>query len=626
MSASGAVRFYLPLDEQLANPFFGQIVIVAKGYRGARSRLAERLQEARRARSSSASTSSSIRSSSGRRSAGRSSTGSAGPTSRRCAALAQKFAGVVGDQPACRRHRLRLERAGEGAEGRRRPGPRAPARRHLAGHRHRCSTTWSAASAITQVRDSIYLIDVVGARRATRARARSRPSRACRSPAATASRSRSPSIATIDYELEQPLVWRRNRLPTITLQASVVGDAAARRPWSSSWRPRSTSSAPRCPPGYSVAVGGAVEESAKGEGPIAAVVPLMLFLMATILMLQLQSFQKLFLVVSVAPLGLIGVVAALLLSGQPLGFVAILGVLALIGIIIRNSVILMTQIDAFREQGLAPWAAVVEATQHRMRPILLTAAAASLGMIPIAARGVLGPDGLAMIGGIIVATVLTLLFLPALYVAWYRIKEPRSLLIGPRASRPAHELTCNPKAGTPADIFLISIRPRPSNSSRSAWPTAFRDQSSKHCVRKTMAFVSLTRGSTLARGPAGWVVPTSRPWFRMPFCILTAIATGSLPGASCRTTSMRSLRLSTPTPSAIQFESGSRSLLAEPMRYLADLDRFGTRTTSIATCETKDTWNALSLTSKTTRSTPDWRPPPMVGPGVLPAFRRHHRA
>jgi len=146
--------------------------------------------------------------------------------------------------------------------------------------------------------------------------------------------------------------------------------------------------------------------------------------MATVLMLQLQSFQKLFLVVSVAPLGLIGVVTALLISGQPLGFVAILGVLALIGIIIRNSVILMAQIDTFREQGLAPWAAVIEATQHRLRPILLTAAAASLGMIPIAAEVFWSPMAIAMIGGIIVATVLTLLFLPALYVAWYRIKEP----------------------------------------------------------------------------------------------------------------------------------------------------------------------------------------------------------
>jgi multidrug efflux pump subunit AcrB len=178
------------------------------------------------------------------------------------------------------------------------------------------------------------------------------------------------------------------------------------------------------PPDYSIAIGGTVEESGKGERPIAEVVPLMLFLMATVLMMQLQSFQKLFLVVSVAPLGLIGVVAALLLTGQPLGFVAILGVLALIGIIIRNTVILVTQIDAFHAEGLTPWNAVVEATLHRTRPILLTAAAASLGMIPIAREVFWGPMAFAMIGGIVVATLLTLLFLPALYVAWYRIQEP----------------------------------------------------------------------------------------------------------------------------------------------------------------------------------------------------------
>jgi multidrug efflux pump subunit AcrB len=128
--------------------------------------------------------------------------------------------------------------------------------------------------------------------------------------------------------------------------------------------------------------------------------------------------------VSVAPLGLIGVVAALLPSGAPLGFVAILGILALIGIIIRNSVILVTQIDEYLAEGRAPWDAVVEATVHRMRPILLTAAAASLGMVPIAREVFWGPMAYAMIGGILAGTVLTLIFLPALYVGAYRIREP----------------------------------------------------------------------------------------------------------------------------------------------------------------------------------------------------------
>jgi multidrug efflux pump subunit AcrB len=182
----------------------------------------------------------------------------------------------------------------------------------------------------------------------------------------------------------------------------------------------------------------ALEESAKGEAPIIAVVPVMLLIMAFFIMVQLQSFQKLLLVVSVAPLGLIGVVIALLSSGKPLGFVAILGVLALIGIIIRNSVILVTQIDEMRRDGLEPWPAVVEATKHRMRPILLTAMAASLGMIPIAPQVFWGPMAYAMIGPIFAATFLTLFFLPALYVGWYGIHDP-SLESKERALVPGKE-------------------------------------------------------------------------------------------------------------------------------------------------------------------------------------------
>jgi multidrug efflux pump subunit AcrB len=151
----------------------------------------------------------------------------------------------------------------------------------------------------------------------------------------------------------------------------------------------------------------------------------MLIIMAFVLMVQLQSVLKLLLVVSVAPLGLIGVVAALLPFGQPLGFVAILGVLALIGIIVRNSVILIEQIDEHIAAGEHPWDAVISATLHRTRPILLTAAAASLGMLPIAHEVFWGPMAYAMIGGIVAATLLTLLFFPALYVATYRIKAPR---------------------------------------------------------------------------------------------------------------------------------------------------------------------------------------------------------
>jgi len=154
------------------------------------------------------------------------------------------------------------------------------------------------------------------------------------------------------------------------------------------------------------------------------VVPVMLVLMLTILMIQLQGFSRLFLVLSVVPLGVIGVVAALLLSNKPLGFVAILGVLALIGMIARNSVILIDQIETEKAHGRHPWDAVVEATMHRFRPILLTAAAAILGMIPIAPTVFWGPMAYAIMGGLAVATLLTLVFLPALYVAWFRIGMP----------------------------------------------------------------------------------------------------------------------------------------------------------------------------------------------------------
>src|SRR6516162_671887 len=152
---------------------------------------------------------------------------------------------------------------------------------------------------------------------------------------------------------------------------------------------------------------------------------MMIFLMVMILMVQLQSFQKMFLVISVAPLGLIGVVMALLPTGTPMGFVAILGIIALSGMIIRNSVIVIDQIDMDLARGLHPWNPLIDATTHRLRPILLTAAAASLGMTPIASEVFWGPMAYAIICGLFVATLLTRLFLPALYVAWFRIKQPR---------------------------------------------------------------------------------------------------------------------------------------------------------------------------------------------------------
>jgi len=274
-------------------------------------------------------------------------------------------------------------------------------------------------SAATQIRDDIYLVDVIG-----RAQTSERGSiETLQNLLLAGSNGNSvplSAVANFHYELEQPTIWRRTRTPTITIKAAVVGPT---QPATivAELQPKVDAFRKGLPSGYHVVDGGSVEESAKAQGPIVAVAPLMLFIMATILMIQLQSFSRLFLVFAVAPLALIGVVAALLLSNAPLGFVAILGVLALIGILIRNSVILIVQIEHLRSEGMSPWQAVIEATEHRMRPIMLTAAAATLALIPISREIFWGPMAYAMMGGIVVGTVLTLLFLPALYVAWFRI-------------------------------------------------------------------------------------------------------------------------------------------------------------------------------------------------------------
>ena len=272
---------------------------------------------------------------------------------------------------------------------------------------------------ITQVRDSIYLVNVTG-----RATASERASiDTLRDLQLTGLGGQSVplgAVANLRYEIEQPTIWRRARIPTITLKAGIVGDVQPKT-IVDQLAPKLAEFEKELPAGYSVAIGGSVEESAKSQAPIMAVVPLMLFVMATILMVQLQSFHRLFLVFAVAPLAVIGVVMAMLPSGAPLGFVAILGVLALIGILVRNSVILIVQIEDLRKEGRPAWEAVVEATEQRMRPIVLTAAAASLALIPIAREIFWGPMAYAMMGGIIVGTLLTLLFMPALYVAWFRI-------------------------------------------------------------------------------------------------------------------------------------------------------------------------------------------------------------
>lgn len=275
---------------------------------------------------------------------------------------------------------------------------------------------------VTQIRDSIYLVDLV-ARAGTDQRASLDTLRNLQIALDNGQTVPLYEVATLEYGLEQPLIWRRDLLPTITIQADVVPGIEAKTVNAQLEAPLGEF-ARGLPPGYSIATGGTLEASAKGLRSVAVVFPMMMFLMLTILMVQLQSFQRLFLVISVAPLGIIGVVMALLPTHTPMGFVAILGIIALSGMIIRNSVILVDQIDNHIAAGQAPWDAVVDATLHRLRPIVLTAAAAILGMLPIAREVFWGPMAYAIIGGLVIATLLTLLFLPALYVAWFRIREP----------------------------------------------------------------------------------------------------------------------------------------------------------------------------------------------------------
>jgi multidrug efflux pump subunit AcrB len=276
---------------------------------------------------------------------------------------------------------------------------------------------------VTQLRDDIYLVNVV-ARATDEQRVSLTTLPTLQVPLPGGRTVPLSQFASFDYGQDFPLIWRRDRVPTLTVQADVVEgelpegvvDALA---------PKIAELNAGLPKPYRVVVGGTVEESAKSQASVIAVVPVMLFIMLTVLMVQLRSFQRLLIVLSVAPLGLIGVVAALLLSGRPLGFVAILGILALIGIITKNAVILIGQIDAERERGRSVRDAVVQASSSRFRPIMLTAISTVLGMIPIAPTVFWGPMAFAIMGGLLVGTLLTLIFLPAVYVAWFSLRERR---------------------------------------------------------------------------------------------------------------------------------------------------------------------------------------------------------
>ena len=430
----GAIRFVLTLDVQMASPNFGQIIIVAKDV-DARDRLRKQLKEMAQKEFLGIDVQVELLPMgppAGRAVQYRVS----GPDIPKVKELAQQLAAIIGNHPLLEdigfnwmepSRVVKLEVLQDKA---RQLGVTSEAIAQTL-------NTVVGGTTVTQVRDDIYLVNVL-----VRARDTERGSietlQNLQIMAGDGKAIPLAAVANFHYELEQPIVWRRNRLPTVTVRANILGPTQpATIIQQLSGRVNEFQRA--LPAGYRLEIGGPVEESAKSQRPIAAVVPLMLFVMATILMIQLQSFQRLFMVIAVAPLGLIGVVAAMLPSNSPMGFVALLGVLALVGILIRNSVILIVQIEEHRRDGMGSWEAVLESTMHRTRPIMLTAAAASLALIPICREGFWAPMAFAMMGGIIVGTLLTLLFLPALYVAWFRVKPPIEAIVEPAPTAPALE-------------------------------------------------------------------------------------------------------------------------------------------------------------------------------------------
>jgi len=228
-------------------------------------------------------------------------------------------------------------------------------------------------------------------------------------------------IARLNYSFESGLVWRRDRQPTITVRGNLYGTT---QPATivAALHPQIDRIVAELPPGYRIVTGGSVEESAKGSGSVMAGIPIFILVVVTVLMIQLQSVSRVIMVLLTAPLGIIGIALFLLIFRQPFGFMALLGTIALFGMIMRNSVILVDQIEQDMAAGKPRCAAIIESTVRRFRPIVLTAAAAVLAMVPLSRNDFFGPMAVAIMGGLIVATALTLLFLPALYAAWYKVR------------------------------------------------------------------------------------------------------------------------------------------------------------------------------------------------------------
>ena len=425
----GAIRFYLPLNVQLPNPFFAQIVIVAKDV-PARDRLQVKLEKL----------------------------------------LAEDFPNVVArvyplelgppvgwplqyrvsgpDVEEVRRIALEVAQT-IATDSRARlinydwmePGREVRVKidqdqaRRLGVTSSAIAAVLNAAvsgSVVTQVRDDIYLINVV-ARAIEDQRVSLSALRVLQIPLPNGRTVPLSQFATFEYDQEYPLLWRRDRVPTLTVRADVTPGVLPDEVVSK-LAPAFAKLNDSLPKPYKVVTGGIFEESATSQASVVAVVPLMIVLMLTIMMVLLVSFRRLGMVVSLLPLGLIGVVGALLVSGRPLGFVAILGILSLMGMIAKNAVILIVQIESDRAEGRSVRDAVMSASTSRLRPMMLTAISTVLGLIPIAPTVFWGPMAFAIMGGLLVATLLTLVFLPTLYVTFIKDDVPAKPAASPAAA------------------------------------------------------------------------------------------------------------------------------------------------------------------------------------------------
>jgi multidrug efflux pump subunit AcrB len=407
----GAIRFYLPLNVQLALPFFSQVVVVAKDLPG-RERLQRRL-EAWLEQEIPAAVSRVYPLELGPPVGWPVQYRVNGPDVERVRVIAQEVATLMADTPGARHVHF------DWMEPSRQMRVRVDQdqARLLGLSSAQVAAAINAAvtgTTVTQLRDDIYLIPVIA-----RATAEQRLSldtlRAIQVPLPGGRTVPITQFATFEYSQEFPLIWRRDRVPTLTVRADVnpgvLPDVVVAQ-----LAPRIAALNARLEAPYRVDLGGIAEESAESQASVIAVVPVMLLLMFTLLMFQLKSFRRFGMVLALLPLGIIGVVLALLAFGRPLGFVAILGILSLLGMIAKNAIILIMQIETDREAGMEVRDAVLAAASSRLRPMMLTALSTVLGLIPIAPTVFWGPMAFAIMGGLTVATLLTLVFLPTLYV------------------------------------------------------------------------------------------------------------------------------------------------------------------------------------------------------------------